>query len=74
MNLKTLTEISAGLAKAGITHVIKGGKIIVAGMKVLDPRKVMSREILKALRGHFGIEAVQRPVWREYVTVRGGTS
>ena len=74
MNIKTLTKISAGLVKHGITHVIQGGKIIIAGMKVLNPTKAMSREILTALRNKFGIELVQRPVWREYVTVQGGTS
>ena len=45
-----------------------------AGMKVIDPKKTQSRNILKALRSQFGIEAVNRPIWRQYVTNTEGTS
>jgi hypothetical protein len=40
------------------------------GMKVLEPVRSQSREILRALRQHFGIEVVEDPIWREYITFR----
>ena len=47
---------------------------ILAGMLVMDPTRNQSREILKALRDHYRIRDVSDPIWREYITLREGTS
>lgn len=41
-------------------------------MMVLDPTRQQSRIILKALRGYFGIDIVEDPVYRQYITMRTG--
>jgi len=43
-------------------------------MAVMEPTRSMSADILRALRSSFGIEAVEKPIWREYITVREGES
>ena len=43
-------------------------------MMVLEPTRQQSKVILKSLRSHFGIEAVERPLWREYITYRKNSS
>jgi predicted DNA-binding WGR domain protein len=43
-------------------------------MAVYEPEVGQAKPILQALRGYFGLETVQKPVWREYITFREGTS
>lgn len=50
-------------------EILAGG-----GMLVIDPTRIQSREIVKALRGHYDIKEVSDPIWREYITFREGTS
>jgi len=53
-----------------VSMISKIASEIVAGMMVLDPTRQQSRTILKALRSYYGIDIVQDPPYREYITKR----
>lgn len=47
---------------------------ILAKMQIYDVTAVQLNEILKFLRSQFGIESMQDPIWRAYMTKQEGVS